>query len=97
MAKTFEQELQARGVDTSKLSPAEMAKVGRALGIKAPPPHMVEVVEYTPKGSDSSCNYVKTSNFEVGGGKSCRGLFLRVEAIDQAIEDLLAAKAALSK
>ena len=57
--------------------------------------HNVEIREH--KGA----NYVVTSGFTVpkvgNGGTAARGLFLRVEAIDQAIADLQAAKGLLTK
>jgi hypothetical protein len=58
--------------------------------------HEVKVVDYTSKSSGKTAKYVSTSAFDCNG-EVAKGLFLRVEAIDQAIADLQAAKAMLSK
>jgi len=62
--------------------------------------HTVEITEYTNK-RDETNTFVKTSKFitgrkENGKAATVQGLFLRVEIIDQAIEDLLKAKELLS-
>lgn len=96
---TFEglkEAIQATGMATEGLSDEQIVKVGRALGLETP--LTVEIVEYTPKGKNATPgNYVKTSNFPVTDSKGtkfdARGLFLRVEALDQAIEALQQAKA----
>lgn len=55
----------------------------------------VEIVDYTSKGSGETHKYVKTKGFPVGNGKMAQGLFLRVEAVDAAIEALQKAKTLL--
>lgn len=61
----------------------------------------VEIVDYTNKRNQTN-KFVSTPAFILGKDKdgktkTTRGLFLRVEALDQAIEDLLAAKAGMDK
>ena len=59
-------------------------------------PASVEIVEYTSKGSGKTAKYVKTRGFFIPGGMA-QGLFLRVEAVDQAIEALNKAKVLLGE
>lgn len=87
-------QLLALGVDASKMDDDTIRAVAKAMKIAVP--RQVEIVEY--KGA----RYVKTENFAVPGREAnkpgtARNLFLRVEAVDQAIEDLLAAKGLLAK
>jgi hypothetical protein len=60
-------------------------------------PASVEIVDYTSKGSGETHKYVKTKGFGLSNNKTAQGLFLRVEAIDQAIEALTKAKGMLVK
>jgi uncharacterized circularly permuted ATP-grasp superfamily protein len=99
--QSVREQLQARGIPTESFDDEQVAKVARAIGgITFPPKERkVQVVEYTNKAGHKG-QYVKTDPIPLGvkaNGKteSAQGLFLRVEALDQCIEDLLAAKALL--
>ena len=87
-------QLLALGVDASKFDDETVRKIAKAMNIAVP--RQVEIVEY--KGA----RYVKTENFAVPGRKendkpgTARNLFLRVEAVDQALADLLEAKGLLT-
>jgi len=88
------EQLKAKGVDTTGMDDTTVRNVARALKLDLP--RQVEIVDY--KGA----RYVKTENFAVPGREAnkagtARALFLRVEAVDQAIADLLAAKGLLTK
>lgn len=93
--ESIREQLKAMGVDTTAMNDDTVRNVAKALKLDLP--RQVEIVDY--KGA----RYVKTENFSVpsrpGQDKpgSARNLFLRVEAIDQAIADLLAAKGLLTK
>ena len=88
-------QLLAMGVDTAKLDNAQVKDIARAL--KVPVPREIEILEY--KGAQ----YVKTDGYPVpardGSGKItlARNLFVRVEALDDAIQDLITAKGLLAK
>jgi hypothetical protein len=73
---------------------AEIAKLQNMVKA-AKGPASVEIVEYTSKGSGKTAMYVKTKGFSIPGG-TAQGLFLRVEAVDQAIDALNRAKALLT-
>lgn len=98
---TFEglvEAIQNTGMSTDGLSEDQIIQIGKTLNLEVP--LRVEVVEYTPKGKNAKTgHYVKTSGFPVtdadGNSFEARGLFLRVEAVDQAIEALQTAKAML--
>jgi hypothetical protein len=98
---TFEglvEAIEKTGMDTKNLSDDQILNVARALSLELP--LRVSIVEYTDKRSRTA-DYVKTSNFPIGTDKdgkavTARGLFLRVEAVDQAIEALQSAKALLA-
>jgi hypothetical protein len=85
------------GMSTEGLTEEQLIAIGKTLGLEVP--LRVEVVEYTNKRGDKG-NYVKTSGFPFTGsdGKQheARGLFLRVETVDQAIEALQTAKQLLA-
>jgi len=90
--------IESTGMSTDGLSEDQIIKIGKTLNLEVP--LKVEVVEYTPKGKNSTKGlYVKTSGFPVtdseGNRFEARGLFLRVEAVDQALEALQTAKALL--
>lgn len=89
-------QLEALGISTKALSDDQVKAIAKAM--KVAMPREVQIVPYN--GAD----YVKTEGFAVphkSGDASktqqARGLFVRVEALDQAIEDLQAAKASLAK
>ena len=95
--------LAEQGVDASSMPEEQVLKVARAIGID-PDDHLpraeVVVGPYTNKRKQTN-NFVQTDAFVVGHdekGKAIkvRGLFLRVEALDQAISDLQAARGLLA-
>jgi hypothetical protein len=98
---TFEglvETIKKTGMDTKNLSEDQIMSVARALNLELP--LQVSIVEYTDKRGRTA-DYVKTSNFPIGAGKdgkavTARGLFLRVEAVDLALEALQSAKALLA-
>jgi len=93
--------LAEKGIRVQGVSDEEIVKVAKSCGIE-PLDYLdrkVEVVDYTNKRKETN-KFVSTSNFIVGRkdngmAQTVRGLFLRVECLDQAIADLQAAKAAL--
>ena len=96
--------LAAKGItETSEMSEEQLLKVAKAVGVD-PLDHLpreVKIGPYTNKRGEQN-TFVQTPPFVVGRGddgmaKTVRGLFLRVEALDQAIEDLQRAKAGLDK
>lgn len=95
--------LAQKGVDASAMSGEQIEKVAKAVGIDPIDylPRNVEVVDYTNKRNETN-RFVKTPGFVVGRKEDgtaqiVKGLFLRVDALDQAIADLQAAKAGLTK
>ena len=97
-------DLTAKKIDCSSMSDKEVRGVARALGFANVPTdpvaHNVEIVESTPEGKTTPRKYVKTGSFVINqGGKDevSRGLYLRVEHINQAIEDLQKARELLKK
>jgi len=88
--------IQATGMSTDGLSEDQILTIGRTLKLEVP--LKIEVVEYTGKNKVTA-NYVKTSNFPLPegapGNGTARGLFVRVEVIDEAIDALQQAKAML--
>ena len=91
--------LKAANLDVpADLDDKQILAVAKAMGID-PDDHMdrvVEVVDYTNKRKETN-KFVKTPSFVVGvneKGKKIKvqGLFLRVDALDQAIEDLINAR-----
>lgn len=86
------------GMSTEGLSDDQILRVGRALNLELP--LRVSIVEYTDKRGRTA-DYVKTDNFPIGADEkgnpvTAKGLFLRVEAVDAAIEALHTAKALLT-
>jgi len=82
------------GMSTNDLSEEQILRVGRALNLELP--LKVELVEYTNKAGNTA-EYVKTSNFTIPGtDQTAKGLFVRAEVIDDAIEALQTAKAMLA-
>ena len=79
----------AMGVDCTKLSDEQVRNVAKALGL--PTIREVEIKEH------NGAMYVVTEGYSVphknapGKTQTARGLFLRVEAIPQALADLKAA------
>ena len=75
-----------------------VARIAQSMGIQ-PLDYMerqVKVVDYTNKRGQTN-KFIETPAFnlgkdEKGNTKTTRGLFLRVEALDQAIADLAAAR-----
>jgi len=86
------------GFPVEGMDEKQLKSIARAANIEIPRED-VQIVEYTPKGGDEPARYVKTSPFVIGkkDGKNvnAKGLFLRVEAIDQAMEELARAKGLL--
>jgi len=96
--------MQAMGIAVNdEMSEEQIQKVAKAVGLE-PLEYVersVEVVDYTNKRNQTN-KFVSTPNFLLGKDaagktKTTRGLFLRVEALDQAIEDLIAARELLNK
>ena len=94
--------LSEKGVDASGMDQEQLRKVSKALGVDPVDylPREVKVVPYTNKRKETN-QFVETSAFVVGRKKdgttqTVRGLFLRVEALDQALEDLKAARGRVS-
>lgn len=93
--------LAEKGVDASSMTPEQVKKVAKAVGVD-PLDHLprdVEIVDYTNKRKETN-KFVQTPSFVVGRkddgtAQTVRGLFLRVEALDQAIVDLQAAREGL--
>lgn len=77
---------------------AQVQSVAKAMGLDPDDfiPRQVEIVKYTNKRKETN-TFVKTPSFFVGvneKGKKVKvqGLFLRVDALDQAIADLTEAR-----
>lgn len=94
--------LSEKGVDASAMDEAQVRKVAKALGVDPIDylPREVEIKQHTNK-RDETNQFVATEAFVVGRKKdgtaqTVRGLFLRTEALDQAIEDLQRAKGMLA-
>lgn len=90
--------LAEKGISTDALDEGQIRGVAKAMGIDPAEylPRQVEIVPYTNKRKETN-TFVKTENFTVGrkddgSAQTVRGLFLRVEALDQAIADLQAAR-----
>lgn len=90
--------LAERGIKVSGLKEEETLKLAKAVGLEPLDflPREVELVDYTNKRNETN-RFIRTPAFVVGheeGGKAktIQGLFLRVDALDQAIADLQAAK-----
>ena len=88
----------AGGLDFSGKPEKEIKAAARALGIDPfeHTPHTVELVTHTNK-RDETNRFVKTSAYKVGVNskgfaQTVQGLFLRVDCLDQVIEDLLEAR-----
>jgi len=104
---TFEdlvQQIEERGMSCDGLTQEQVLDIGKTLKLERPKmPLKVEVVEYTGKNKVTA-HYVKTSNFPLPAGApapktenpTARGLFVRVEVLDEAIDALQQAKAMLS-
>jgi hypothetical protein len=87
------------GFPVEGMDEKQLKAIARAASIELPRED-VQIVDYTPKNGGESARYVKTSPFVIGtkedGTKvTAKGLFLRVEAIDQAVEELMRAKGLL--
>ena len=94
--------LAEKGIRLQGVSEAEVIKIAKGCGIEPLDylPREVEVTDYTNKRGQTN-KFVSTPSFVVGrkedgSAQTVRGLFLRVEALDQAIADLQAAKASLA-
>lgn len=95
--------LAAKGIQTDTLDEDQIRNVAKAMGIDPGDylPRKVEIVPYTNK-RDEKNTFVKTEAFKVGtkddgSPRTVKGLFLRVEALDQAIADLQTARGLVSK
>lgn len=82
---------------------SQIRGVAKAVGLDPDDyiPRQVEVVEYTNKRKETNM-FVKTPSFVVGvnekGKKqTVQGLFLRVDALDQAIADLTQARGLMTQ
>ena len=87
--------IQAAGFPIEGLDEKQLRDLGRVLKMEVPPKERtVEIVDWKDR------RYVKTDGYTIGtkNGKpeTAKGLFLEVRAVDQAIEDLQAAKALLA-
>lgn len=96
--------LKEKGLNISpKMEEGQIITIAKSMGIE-PLDYMertVEIVPYTNKKGQTN-NFVKTPNFTLGVDakgktKTTGGLFLRVEALDQAIHDLMAARDIIKK
>jgi len=93
--------LAEKGIRLQGVSDEEIVKIAKGVGIE-PMDHLareVKVVDYTNKRGETN-KFVSTPPFIVGrkddgSARTVRGLFLRLDALDQAIEDLQAAKRSL--
>lgn len=90
--------LAEKGIDASAMTEDQIRKVAKAVGVDPNDhlPRKVEIIDYTNKRKETN-KFVKSSNFVVGRkddgtAKTVQGLFLRVEAVDQALADLHAAR-----
>jgi len=90
--------LAERGIKTDSLDEDQVRNVARAMGLDPGEylPRSVKIEPYTNKKNETN-TFVKTESFVIGRNKNgtakmARGLFLRVEALDQAIADLQAAR-----
>lgn len=90
--------LSKKGVQADALDEDQVRNVAKAMGLDPSDylPRQVKIVPYTNKRKETN-NFVSTDAFTVGrkedgSAKTVRGLFLRVEALDQAIADLTAAR-----
>lgn len=90
--------LAEKGIQTDALDEDQVRGVAKAMGIDPADylPRSVKIVPYTNKRKETN-TFVSTDAFTVGrkedgSAKTVRGLFLRVEALDQAIADLQAAR-----
>ena len=84
----------ALGCDPAKLTDQMVKEIARSLKLAVP--REVKIVQ-----NDNGHMYVSTEAFTVPGKTAdkpaqARPIYLRVEALDQAIEDLLAAKGILA-
>ena len=87
-------QLAALGVAVEKMDDDTIRAVAKAMKLELP--RQVKLVDY--KGA----KYIQTENFVVPGKDAskpgtARSLFLRVEAVEQAMADLTAAKGLLGK
>jgi uncharacterized Ntn-hydrolase superfamily protein len=86
--------LMEAGLKLEGLTDEQVKALAKVLNLEVP--RQVQIVEYTSKRGRTA-NYVKTDAFVIsknaeGKAETAQGLFLRVEAIDQAIADLQKAK-----
>lgn len=95
--------LAAKGLDASALDEESVRKVAKSMGVDPADylPREVKIMDYTNKRGETN-KFVSTENFTVGkkddgSPRQVRGLFLRVEALDQAIEDLLQARGLITE
>ena len=91
-------QLLALGINTDKMDEAQLRGVAKAMNIKCPPkPRQVKIV----KNDKNGYMYVSTDAYTNLPGKSAdkessgRPLYIRVETLDDAIADLVAAKGLL--
>jgi hypothetical protein len=93
-------QLKALGVQCDAMDDSTVKNVAKALKLSVPETHTVSIVEYTSKAGRTG-KYVKTDGYTLGerNGKkeTAQGLFVRIEVIDAAIADLIAAKGLLGQ
>lgn len=101
MDKLLEALAEKYQIDGSTMSEEQLLKVAKSLGLDPLDflPREVKVVPYTNKRKQTN-QFVQTPPFVVGRkddgtAQTVRGLFIRVEALDQAIADLTAARGLL--
>lgn len=97
--------LEEKGVNVNDgMSTDQIMQIAKAVGVE-PLEHMdrvVEIVDYTNKRKQTN-KFIKTLDYSLGTnpetGKTIvtKGLFLRLEVLDQAIADLAAAKELVEK
>ena len=95
--------LAEKGIKLQGVSDEEIVKVAKGVGIEPLDhlPRKVEIIDYTNKRGETN-KFVTTPPFIVGRkdnglASTVRGLFVRVDCLDQMIEDLQAARELLKK
>ena len=90
--KEAREAMEATGFDTSNIDDDMLRDLAKSAGLKVTPKSKAELVEFTSNSTGQKGMYVKTPNVmfkEANGFKSSvRGCFVRVEAVEQMIEDL---------
>ncbi len=94
--------LSAKGIDGSGMDGEQIRKVAKAVGLDPVDflPRSVEIKQHTNKRHETN-TFIVTDPYVVGrkedgSARTVRGLFQRVETLDQVLADLTAAKGLLS-